>query len=143
MSKLFSYVDYDIQVAEDSNKNKKMQIVGVREDGLKDILKEFDKEIDFVGFSPQREVAYAAPKTEKPHTGLKMGGAFILGLIIGGLLVYVAIRNRQEKVQAEIHAAPTPPMIMHDPLPVMPETTEPAEKQWIRDFDNDIFIRGN
>lgn len=137
MLDLFEYKDYDLQTSFDSRNIKKLQIVGIRNDGQKVVLKEFEHEISFVGFSPK--TAYAAAD-EKKSGGLKMGGAFILGTLIGGVVVYLIMRNKMEAMTMVV-APPAeiqPPMVS-EPIPMRPEADMAA---WMHDYDNDIFTRG-
>jgi len=139
MSKLFEYTDYDIQMSLDSRNEAKIQLVGVRADGGKDILKEFD-EMPFGNMDANNIRAFAATKEEKPepekkkgsHTGIKIGGAFLLGLVIGGLVVFIVMRTKEKKLLA---APPTPMpdqeyIPQPEPIMVRPEN---EMSNWIHD----------
>ena len=149
MSKLFEYADYDIQMSLDSKNEAKIQLVGVRTNGGKDILKEFD-EMPFGNMNASNIRAFAAPQEKKPkpekkkdiHTGVKIGGAFLLGLVIGGLVVFIVMRTKEKKMLA---APPTPMPDQEyipapEPIQIRPEN---EMSNWIKDYDNDIFTRGD
>ena len=150
---LFEYDDYDLQTSVDSRNRAKLQIVGIRKNGQKDILKEFDHEVDFVGFDPngapkQDLVAVAAPKGKDRHM-LKVGGAFVLGMVIGGFVVYMVMKsNADRRIKELFHGAPAsnidmPPQYPQAPLPAQPDQGQDDKAMLIGSYDSDIFIRGD
>jgi hypothetical protein len=129
--KTIEYDDYDIQMSLDSNNKTCIQVVGIR-DGAKDILKEFDR-INFIAGS---ERAFAAPS--KDDTGLvKLGGAFVIGLLIGGVFVYVIMKNRFKN---QMIAMSVPPPVVEQPMPARPENDM---ARWIAEYEKDLFTRGD
>ena len=138
-----NYKDYDFQMSMDAKKQTRFQLVGIHEDGSKDILKEFDS----IPFESER--AFAAPKDDKKEGGAsvaKMGGAFLLGLIIGGVVVYFIMKARENKKVVQMQAPQAmPPIQYSEAIRVVPEPdwrrARSEEGMWIGDYDKDIFVR--
>lgn len=104
------YTDYDVQMTIDSSKSVKWQIVGIREDGRKDILKETTD-------IPQNPLSMDATKDEirtynapdeKPPSENKKGGIgdtasmFLLGAAIGAVATYLVMNKKIDEHKHEV-----------------------------------------
>lgn len=129
------FFDYDLQVSIDTKKKTRFQLVGVKKDGKKEILKEFDE----IPFSEMRE--FNAPESKNSgHPILKMGGAFVLGMLIGGIVVFLIMRSKGKET---VLSAPAPaPFPMPEPIYMTPPHRA-DESDWVADYDKDIFVRGD
>jgi len=137
------YMDYDLQTSVDTKNAVKLQIVGMTDDGKKDILKEFNDKVSFAGFSPKTNFRATDEKPKGSGNGLKIAGAFTLGLVTGGTVVFFVMRSKYEKELKELRALLPPEQYSAPPPQPQRRQAYPDDdlSQWISDYDDDIFAR--